>query len=115
MSNRDIAITDFLVGSYSDANSEQAALLAKAIIDAIKEYKDGEEDFNNAFSVNASYENGKFTASVSFDEDLNKTIMYYKNTDNEIVRSIYSLENEKELVRLAALMLNEKWVSGYYI
>lgn len=41
------------------------------------------------------------------------TVMYYEDTDNITVNSLFNLQNEKELRRLAGLMLSQGWVSGF--
>lgn len=107
------AIQDFIIGQFANAESEQAAKLAFAICNAIKEFKENDGENENAFSVDAQYENGEFTAQCAFSENMSMTVMYYENTDNDTVASLYDLHNEKELCRLAGLMLSEGWVSGF--
>ncbi|EXU75335.1 hypothetical protein ABW286_05235 [Erwinia papayae] len=106
-------IQDLIIGQIADAESEQAANLAFAIREAIAEYKDNGGDNENSFSVDAKYNDGEFNAQCSFSEDMSMTVMYYVGTDNETVQSLFNLQNEKELCRIAGLMLSEGWVSGF--
>ena len=107
------SIQDFIIGQITNSGSEQAAMLAFAIRESISEYKENGGSNENSFSVDAQYRDGEFNAQCNFSEDLSKTVMYWENTDNEIVESIFKLQNEKELCRLAGLMLSEGWVSGF--
>ncbi|EPL2117093.1 TPA: hypothetical protein MCU09_005651 [Klebsiella pneumoniae] len=106
-------IQDFIIGQMANAESEQAAKLAFAIREAITEYKENGGDNENSFSVDAKYENGEFKAQCSFSEDMTMTVMYYEGSDNEVVKSLFNLQNESELCRLAGLMLSNGWVSGF--
>lgn len=105
---------DFIFGQIFNADSEQAALLAHAIRESIKEYKDNNGENENGFSVDAQYEDGKFIARCTFSEDYNMTVMYYTEGNDEVVASLFNLQNENELCRLAGLMLSEGWVAGYH-
>ncbi|EBQ8762714.1 hypothetical protein BKM35_22015 [Salmonella enterica] len=106
-------IQDFLIGQIANAGSEQAAKLAFAIREAIKVYKENGGDNKNGFSVDAQYDDGEFTVQCSFSENMSMTVMYCEGTDNETVESLFYLHNEKELCRMAGLMLSEGWVSGF--
>lgn len=106
-------IQDFIIGQIANAESEQAVMLAFAIREAISEYKENGGDNENSFSVDANYNDGEFNAQCSFSEDMSMTVMYYEGTDNQTVESLFNLQNEKELCRLAGLMLSEGWVSGF--
>lgn len=106
-------IQDFIIGQIANAESEQAAKLAFAIREAISEYKENGGANESGFSVDAQYCDGEFNAQCSFSEDMSMTVMYYEGTDNEMVDSLFNLQNEKELCRLAGLMLSEGWVSGF--
>ncbi|MGC6233430.1 hypothetical protein VU677_22080 [Hafnia paralvei] len=106
-------IQDFIIGQIANEESEQAAKLAFAIREAIKEYKENAGYNKNSFSVDAQYEHGEFNAQCSFSEDSTMTVMYYEDTDNITVNSLFNLQNEKELRRLAGLMLSQGWVSGF--
>lgn len=109
------AAGDFIAGQLANAASPQAAQLAHAILEAITTCKaDGGENAG-AFSVDAGYENGEFTATVSFHEDSRLTIMYGEGTDPVTVGALYMQlpEVEPELCRMAGLMLSEGWVAGY--
>jgi hypothetical protein len=106
-------IKDFIVGQISNAESEQAAKLAFAIREAITDFKGNGGENENSFSVDAQYGDGEFTVQCAFSEDMSMTVMYYGDTDNETVASLFNLQNEKELCRLAGLMLSEGWVSGF--
>ncbi len=108
-------INDFIIGQIANAESPQAAKLALAIRDAIRQYKEAGGENHHAFSVGARYEDGEFVADVDFDESNEKIIMYYAHTDDETVDALYECgpEAEHELARLAGLMLSEGWVDGY--
>ncbi|MCD0280444.1 hypothetical protein JWH04_16160 [Xanthomonas melonis] len=109
------SIGDFIAGQLVNTDSQQAAQLAHAIREAITTYKaDGGENAG-AFSADASYEDGEFTATVSFHEDSRLTIMYVEGTDPVTVGALYQQlpEVESELCRIAGLMLSEGWVAGY--
>lgn len=106
-------IQDFIIGQTTNAESEQAAKLAFAIREAITQFKENGGENENAFSVDAQYEDGVFTAQCAFYEDYNMTVMYSEDTDDNTVESLFDLQGEKELCRLAGLMLSEGWVSGY--
>jgi hypothetical protein len=106
-------IEDFIIGQIANADSEQAAKLALAIGEAITEFRENGGENENSFSVDAEYDGGGFTARCAFSEDVSMTIMYHEDTDNKTVASLFNLQNEKELCRLAGLMLGEGWVSGF--
>lgn len=106
-------IQDFIIGQIANAESEQAAKLAFAIRKAITEYKENGGENNNGFSVDATYDDGEFIAQCSFSEDMTMTVMYYEDSDNEVVKSLFNLQNEREICRLAGLMLSNGWVSGF--
>lgn len=99
-------------------DSEETAQLADAIAKEIarckEEDKEGDWFINeNAFSINAQYEDGEFYVQCSFSEDNSMTIMYGDDSDNETVESLFNLKNPKELRRIASLMLREGWVLGF--
>ncbi|RMG71283.1 MAG: hypothetical protein D6711_15610 [Chloroflexi bacterium] len=106
-------IKDFIIGQIANTESAQAARLAHAIKKAISEYKEAGGENGKAFSVNAQYVEGEFNAQCSFEENFEMTVLYCEDTDNDTVSSIYELQNDEELCRLAGLMLSEGWVSGY--
>lgn len=89
-------------------NSDQCKALATAIKTAIREYAGANE---NAFSVDAVYEDGEFRARVAFCEDSTMTIMYQTDSDNETVQSLFDGNNDDKIERIASLMLSEKWVT----
>lgn len=107
------AIGEFIAGQIANQNSPQAAALACAMTQAIIEYKARGGDNENGFSANAFYEDGVFTAKVSFYENYNMTVLFGEDTDNEMVAELYELRGKEELARLAGLMLSEGWVEGY--
>lgn len=108
-----ITAEDFVIGQIANAGSEQAAQLAFAIREAIVEYKENGEENKTGFSVDAQFDDGEFSAECSFYADLEMTVMYYEDSDNETVGSLFNLKNDEELCRLAGLMLSEGWVSGF--
>ncbi len=110
-------IEDFIAGQIANAESPQAARLAYAIREAIREYKAEGGENEDAFSVDAFYdpEEREFRARVSFSERPDMIIMYQEHTDSDMVRALYNEDPkaEEELCRLAGLMLSEGWVEGY--
>ena len=93
----------------SDAINELMKL-TKAIRESIIEYKENGGLNENAFSLNARIENDTIIAECSFNEDYNMTIMYGTNTDNDTVASLYHLQNNDEMERLAFVMLDNEWI-----
>lgn len=106
-------IKSFISDQIFNAESEQSARLAYAIREAIKAFKESGGENENAFSVDAQYENGEFSAQCDFNENFNMTIMLHEDTDNKTVDSLFNLENDKELCRMAGLILSEGWVEGW--
>lgn len=88
--------------------TDKIKALASAIKAAIREFV-GPND--NAFSVDAIFEDGEYKARVAFCEDSTMTIMYQTDSDNETVQSLFDGTNDNEIERLASLMLSEKWVT----
>lgn len=109
----DNTIQDFIIGQITNAESAQAANLAIAIRAAIIEFKENGGENENSFSVDAQFEDGEFTAQCAFSEVDSMTVMYQEGTDGEIVASLFGLQNDKELCRMAGLMLSEGWVPGF--
>jgi len=107
------SIDDFIIGQLVNEESEQAAKLASAIRESIQTYQANGGTNENAFSVDAQYEDGEFQAECTFTEETRLIVMYWRDTDNATVESLFNLENDQELCRLAGLMLSEGWVKGY--
>ncbi|EFR6141912.1 hypothetical protein HYK36_004299 [Salmonella enterica] len=104
---------DFIIGQIANAESEQATKLAFAIREAIKTFKENGGNNHNSFSVDAQYNDGEFNAQCTFSENISMTVMYYEGTDNNTVQSLFNLQNDEELCRMAGLMLTEGWVLGF--
>ena len=110
---KNATIQNFLVGQFLDTTSDQSIKLASAIRESIQAFKENGGENKNAFSVDAQYEYGEFIAQCDFSENLNMTIMYCEDGDNEAVASLFNLQDEFELCSLAGLMLSEGWVQGF--
>ena len=106
-------IADFIFGQIANTDSPQAAALATKIKEEIKQFKEDGGENENAFSVDAQYEDGDFVVQCDFTKNTNMIVMYEPDTDNETVQSLFELQNDEELCRLAGLMLSEGWVEGY--
>ena len=106
-------IADFIAGQNANTDSPQAAALAAKIKEEIKQFIENGGENENAFSVDAQYEDGIFSAQCDFTKNTNMIVMYEPETDNETVQSLFDLRNDEELSRIAGLMLSEGWVKGY--
>jgi hypothetical protein len=106
-------ISDFIIGQIANAESPQAAQLAAAMRDAIIEYKENGGENENAFAVEAEYEDGEFSARCTFTEHANYLIMYYEGTDDAQVESLFNMTDDTELCRLAGMMLTQGLVPGF--
>lgn len=85
--------------------------LTTALVDAIKKCKATGGENENAFSVDATFEDGEFKVRCAFYENHDMTIMYQRNTDDATVQSLFDLTNLDEIQRLAGVMIDENWIT----
>lgn len=114
------SISAFIADEMSNANSDAATKLAAKLRQAVTEFRDEKAPLYadlglpfNAFSCDAVWADGTFSARVSFIDDDGMTIMYRAGSDDVTVQAIWDGRGDDELCRLAGLMLTEGWVEGW--
>ncbi|MCM2485699.1 hypothetical protein [Burkholderia glumae] len=108
-------ILDFVQQQEESMGSPAAWRLGKLIRDAVADFRESGGINENAFCIDAKFEDGEFLVKVAFRENHNFTVMYQADTDNQIVEKIFQGDPaaNDEVRRLAALMLAEGWIEGY--
>jgi hypothetical protein len=109
--------SDFAASEFANVEDQKAGLLAFRFHEKVAALRSAGEANGNALSLDATYENGDFVVRVSFSENYAMTVIYCRDANNETVGAIYddSPDAGPMLIRLAALMLSNGWVSGYAI